>query len=190
MSRVQQQIIRVISTLNKLSGASTSEKAIIPKVLWFYTEHRLAAERMVEQFFGLNNLKIAEASQLEIRVVTSNDAYKWLSKDTTRRIATTMQTRKIGVEVSHLLRLALLMEHGGVMIKMDKLLLVNNLDWIFNTAKKTYSHEVILFSERTPAVDMPEYQDYFIAAVKQAMLITDAFNMMCWTISTGKIQFR
>lgn len=41
-----------------------------------------------------------------------------------------MQNRVIEERVDDLLRLALLMEHGGILIKVTEVLLIDNFDWI------------------------------------------------------------
>jgi hypothetical protein len=78
------------------------------------------------------------------------------------------------------------MEHGGILVRLDKLLLVQNFDWVFKFSK----NEVVLFAEQASLEMEPIYQDHFIAAAKGAELIVDAFNALCLTLSTGKIQFK
>lgn len=78
------------------------------------------------------------------------------------------------------------MEHGGILVRLDKLFLIQNFDWVYKFSK----NEVVLFTEQVDVEKEPVYQDYFIAAVKGAELIIDTFNTLCLTISTGKIQFK
>jgi hypothetical protein len=49
---------------------------------------------------------------------------------------------------------------------------------------------VLLFSESTSDSPKPVYQDYFIAAVPRAALISDTFEELCRTISSGKMRLK
>lgn len=60
----------------------------------------------------------AKQSGYEIRFVDSWSAYDWLTKDITNKITYAMQNSKLEQSVDDLLRLALLLEHGGIMIKL------------------------------------------------------------------------
>lgn len=53
----------------------------------------------------------------EVRLVNSWTAYDWLSEGSIQNITSTMGRVKIDVGVDDLLILALLMEHGGVIMK-------------------------------------------------------------------------
>lgn len=80
----------------------------------------------------LGNYLVAMAndSKYEVRIANSWNAYQWISNDTTQKITKTMQNRVIEEKVDDLLRLALLMENGGVFIKLTEVLLVENFNWV------------------------------------------------------------
>jgi hypothetical protein len=65
-----------------------------------------------------------------VRTVNAWDAYQWLSPEITADITRTMQNMRIEESVNDLLRLALLIEHGGIMVKVDQALAIDNLDWL------------------------------------------------------------
>lgn len=52
----------------------------------------------------------------EVRIVNSWTAYDWLDSETIAGITKTIQNTKIDETVSSLLKLALLIKHGGVMV--------------------------------------------------------------------------
>jgi hypothetical protein len=69
-------------------------------------------------------------SGYEVRVVDSITAYEWLSPEIVEAIRKAKHNSKIFIHVSELLRLALLIEHGGLSIRPGRILLTENLDWI------------------------------------------------------------
>ena len=79
---------------------------------------------------GNNMAYLAAKSKFQVRVVNSETAYDWLMQETQIKITKTMQNMKIDVSINQVLKTALLMEHGGVMIKPRESLLVDNLQWL------------------------------------------------------------
>lgn len=75
-------------------------------------------------------------SGLEVKMVHSLDAYDLLSLETRNKIKNTMQSMKINQKVNQLYKMALLMEHGGLMISSSQILLTQNLSWVFDHFKK------------------------------------------------------
>lgn len=63
-------------------------------------------------------------------------------------------------------------------------MVLENFDWIFGSKSQ---YEVLMFYEIKNWEQKGAYQDYFIAAVKEAELITDAFNILSWTITSGQL---
>ena len=67
----------------------------------------------------------------EVRVVDSWTAYDWLSPETIKTVTETIQNTKLDETVSNLLKLALLVEHGGVMfVTLEVMFVRNNFKWI------------------------------------------------------------
>ena len=128
------------------------------------------------------------ASGYEVRLINSLTAYDWLSNNTVQQINYAMQNRKFEVLVEDLLRLGVLMEHGGVLLKVSETLLISDLQWLndyFN--KENKKTEVLLFAEG--AGSQLQYQEYFFAARPQSSLFTDVFKYMCQVYSTGEMLF-
>jgi hypothetical protein len=67
----------------------------------------------------------------EVRVVNSWTAYDWLTPATIANITKAIQNTKIDETVTSLLKLALLMEHGGVFMGNLQLLFArNDFEWV------------------------------------------------------------
>ena len=130
---------------------------------------------MVEQFLGKRLIRVAKESGLEVRVANSWNAYDYLSKQTAQRITKAMQNMRIEQKVNELLKVALLMEHGGILVSASELLLTNKLDWGFAHFEEAARAEVLLFSENEQQDNqtLTRYQDYFIAAVPKADLVSE-----------------
>ena len=143
---------------------------------------------MYEHMLGNYVQERGIASGYEVRLINSLTAYEWLSNDTTQKITHAMQNRKLEVFVDDLLRLGVLMEHGGLLLKVSETLLISDLQWLddyFNEENNTT--EVLLFTEG--ARSQLQYQEYFFAALPQSSLFTDVFKYMCQVYSTGEMLF-
>jgi hypothetical protein len=162
--------------------------AELPKIAWIYTETEFENSLMIEQMFGNFIVQKAEESGYEVRKVNSWSAYQWLSEKTKNKITKSMQNIQIEEKVNEVLKLALLMEHGGLMFRVSETLLVDGLEWImleFKEASSRSEAEVLLFSEKEKPEGRYEYQDFFVAARPRSKLVSDAFDMVCKTIRTG-----
>jgi hypothetical protein len=86
---------------------------------------------MYEQMLG-NYLKLAaEASGFEVRLANSWSAYDWLSPETEKKITKTKHQSLFEHKIDDLLRWGLLMDHGGVMVKLsENFFIENNFDWL------------------------------------------------------------
>ena len=82
---------------------------------------------MLEQVMGHYLIHVAEKSGWEVRKVTSRTAYEYISPEINRIITSTMQHTLIEEKVDDLLRLALLLDNGGVMVRVTEALPVENL---------------------------------------------------------------
>lgn len=106
---------------------------------------------MLEQLLGNFIILKAKESNYEIRFINSWSAYEWLSNKTIERITHTMQNTKYEQKVDDLLRMAILKEHGGIIMKLDETFYIDdNFDWIGQYLKldqeSKVSSEVFLFS--------------------------------------------
>lgn len=69
----------------------------------------------------------------EVRLANSWSAYDYLSTNTTARISKAMQNSKVDQPIHPLLKLALLMENGGILInQFDLIILGNDFEWLEN----------------------------------------------------------
>jgi len=93
--------------------------------------------------------KVGKESGLEVRFADSWTAYDHLSPATAQKITKAMQNMRIDQKVNELLKVALLMEHGGVLVSPSELLLTARLSWLF-TRFEGPPTEVFLFSEDEP----------------------------------------
>lgn len=67
----------------------------------------------------------------DVRIVNSWSAYDWLKNETITTITKTIQNVKIDETVCSLIKLALLKEHGGILISnLHFIMIEKNFDWI------------------------------------------------------------
>ena len=92
------------------------------------------------------------------------------------------------MKVDEILRLALLVEHGGLMVRLSEALVVGELHWIEQEfALDEVNTEVLLFAEKNGF--QPKYKDFVFAVKKGAQLINETFDVMCEVIATGNYEF-
>ena len=76
----------------------------------------------------------------DFRFANSWNSYDWLSEETTAKISKAMQNSKVDDTVHNLLKIALLMENGGVLIsQFDIFFRSESLKWIENMFEPQYS---------------------------------------------------
>ena len=93
-----------------------------PKVLWILCgEGGLDGLPMLEAITARHQISIAEQSGYEVRVVDIINAYQWLTPETTEMIRRAKHKTQYYIPVAELLRIALLMEHGGVSAQLDSI---------------------------------------------------------------------
>ena len=73
---------------------------------------------MIEQVMGHYIIHIANQSGWEVKRVDSRTAYQYITEQTAKKISYTMQNMLIEEKVNDLIRLALLMDNGGIAIKV------------------------------------------------------------------------
>jgi len=67
----------------------------------------------------------------EVRFANSWNSYDWLSNHTIANITKAMQNSKVDERIHNILKLALLMENGGMLInQIDIVLLGDDFDWV------------------------------------------------------------
>jgi hypothetical protein len=101
-----------------------------PKIVWLYTELVFQNSKMIEQMLGNFIIRQARKSDYDVRLVDSWSAYEWLSVETSHRITRTMQSQHIEEKVNEVLKMALLMEHGGLMFRVSDTFLIEDLRWV------------------------------------------------------------
>ena len=131
----------------------------------------------------------ARKNQFEVRKVNSWTAYNWLSKGTTEWITKTMELRKANATVHDLLRVALLLEHGGVMInEVDTFIFEGGFKWLENvlsgaySANKDYSCDSasakILMAQDEHPYYVTKYSSSFIAVKSGNSLLREVLEEM------------
>ena len=86
---------------------------------------------------------VAAKNNYQVRIVDSWSAYDWIGPGTSGRITHAIQNSKIDEGVSSLLKLAILIENGGIMIgNLDSISISGNFEWIENMFGKGGKGEV------------------------------------------------
>lgn len=85
---------------------------------------------MKESLTARQQIDVGRQSGYEVRIVNSISAYDWLSPDIAELIRKVKHNSRIYIPVADLLRIALLVEHGGVSIRISTHLFTENMDWI------------------------------------------------------------
>lgn len=94
-------------------------------------------------------------------------------------VRATHHRSRVDLPVYELLRLALLIEHGGVSIKLPNIILLENIGWIeeifrnqgSDTLCKVENAEVFIFQTANGKGILEYKEDIIVAAVKQSKLL-------------------
>jgi hypothetical protein len=86
--------------------------------------------RMTESLAAKHLIHVGKKSGYDVRVVNSFTAYDWLSPEMTEAVRITKHKSKYILQVHELLRIALLIEHGGLAVKLPRYIFPKNLNWI------------------------------------------------------------
>ncbi len=78
----------------------------------------------------MNQKFYAESSGYEVRIVDPITSFDWIPEIKARRIADIKMKSQVSIDIMHILRLVLLMEHGGVTSFKSNFIFINKLDWI------------------------------------------------------------
>lgn len=112
-------------------GNQEFTKERIPRIFWIYTDNELEGEPHIDQTYWHYHKAVAAKLGYEVRVVNSWTAYDYLSDFTSAKISKIMQRSKVDQSVHPLLKLALLIENGGIMVnKPDTAIFGSSLDWL------------------------------------------------------------
>ena len=85
---------------------------------------------MKEQVYFYHFNETAIKNGYEVRIANSWNAYDWLSQETTAKITKTMPISKVDEPIHSVLKMALLMENGGVLVNQFDTVFLGSLDWI------------------------------------------------------------
>ena len=76
-------------------------------------------------------VRLAPSWGYEVRFANSWNSYDWLTAKTTAKITKAMQNNRLDEGVSPLLKLALLMENGGLLLsQFDFFVVADDLQWL------------------------------------------------------------
>lgn len=142
---------------------------------------------------------LAVLNGYEARIVDSWTAYDWLSAPMISKITKTIQNTKMDVTVCDLLKLGLLMEHGGIMIgNLQIIMTSNSFSWLEKMFHNVDNDKSFKIDPKAAEIYVPvvqptgEYNYYFsqniIAAVPNSRLIVESFKMMSEMIVTGYLE--
>ena len=110
---------------------TNSSSPSFPKILWIYTENEIETEGVMEEVMINYYAFLAGKFGYEVRFANSWNSYDWLSQMTTQLITRAMHNTKIDQGVNSFLKLALLMEHGGLLFSsFDFFITTYTFDWI------------------------------------------------------------
>jgi hypothetical protein len=85
---------------------------------------------MVETAFGHHLEDMGRMSGFEVRLVDTLDtqsAFKWLTPATRDRVTIAMRRSRYDFDVSEVLRVALLVDHGGVILRINSAIIIEKL---------------------------------------------------------------
>lgn len=132
--------------------------------------------------------------------MNSWNAYDYLNENTIARISLAMQKSKVDEPIHALLKMALLIENGGVIMnQLDYGVAGSSFDWIermFNYKGKDYEifygckpskSYVYMLAEPGSGILQKRYSDSFMAAVPGSLLLTEAFHLMINFVLTGSL---
>ena len=66
----------------------------------------------------------------ELRLINSWTAYNWLSDEISANITKTMQRVQIDVGADELLIMAIMIEHGGIILKNLDAIFLDDFEWL------------------------------------------------------------
>jgi hypothetical protein len=161
----------------------------LPKVLWLYTDNELDSEEFSEIIYLYHFNATAVRFGFEVRMVNSWTAYDWLSHSMIQRISKGRMNAKVDEEVHSMLKTALLLENGGVLInQLDLVLLGDNFGWLEHmfdpkndrdedyACPPTTAEIFLLHDENT--VYGRRYTTDFMAATPRSKLLTRTFQAL------------
>jgi hypothetical protein len=123
---------------------STASKGL-PKIWWLYTDNEFDTEAMSEMIYLYHFNTTAISFGYEVRMVNSWTAYDWLSENMIQRITKARMNAKADEGVHNMLKLALLLEHGGVLVnQFDTVVLSKEFRWL----EDMFDHGVKEYQER------------------------------------------
>ena len=157
-----------------------------PKILWVYTESPLEMLPIMPYLVANNHIAFAEGSSYEARQVDYLTSYKWLSEPTIDAVKNARSGAKISNSVNDLLRLALLMEHGGVMVDISTTLFLSSIQEASKHFLGQPNAEVLLLSKQRDKVsNSSSFGLDLVVAKPKSQLFTEMFAQACRVFETG-----
>ena len=85
---------------------------------------------MVNQIFINYYIDLSRKMHYELRLINSWTAYNWLSDEISANITKTMQRVQIDVGADELLIMAIMIEHGGIILKNLDAIFLDDFEWL------------------------------------------------------------
>lgn len=87
-------------------------------------------------------IHVGHKSGFDVRVVDAFSAYDWLSPQMVERVRVAKHKSKYILAVEELLRVALLVEHGGLSVRFPRYIFPGDLEWLYQILEQP--QEVLL----------------------------------------------
>jgi hypothetical protein len=160
------------------------------------TRAELEGLGMVEAVVARHLMHVARQSGFEVRAVDCLSAYDWLTPEMAEWVRRTKHKSKYILAVEELLRIALLVEHGGLSVLLPNHVFPDSLAWLYDLLEQPLESlvegqaaqaveycssgkdaEVVLFYEKG-AKGERTYEDWLIFARKESRLLRETFAEM------------
>lgn len=86
---------------------------------------------MTEGTAARHLMHVGKKSGFDVRVVDVFTAYGWLSPQMAERVRVAKHKSKYMLAVEELLRVALLVEHGGLFVRFPRYIFPGDLEWLY-----------------------------------------------------------
>ena len=132
----------------------------LPKILWMFSYVGWEAEPGNLHIYTYHMKEVAARNGFEVRVVDSWSAYDWISPEMTKRVSHVIQNTQLDETVSNLLKLALLIEHGGIMVgDLDTIFINDSLQWVEGMFGRGGRDGQLTCDPNRAEIFMPSFQD-------------------------------
>ena len=83
---------------------------------------------MMGYLTAANMIEHSKGSKYEVKIANHRNAYNWLTPNTIETIRKAKHSGVTTNKVDDLLKLALLIEHGGILLDVDKIIMLESVD--------------------------------------------------------------